>query len=402
MKLALISDAFPPSKTSAAVQLRALTREFCRQGHEVTVLLPNSKIDKPWTLSDYEGAKIIHLKAPPTKDLGYFRRTFNEFRMPYSMRRSLKCSPIDIHKWDGVIWYSPSIFHAPLVKYLKRTSRCPGYLIIRDIFPEWAVDLGLIKKRLPYYFFKLIAAQQYSVADIIGVQTEGNLEYFEAWHQSDSKRSLEVLPNWLDKPSVRRCQLRLDETHLSGRKIFVYAGNMGVAQGASLLIDLAFRLSNRSDIGFLFVGRGSEVPKLRERALDLALDNILFHDEIDPDQISDLYDQCIAGIVSLDPRHKSHNIPGKFLTYMQNGLPVLANINPGNDLGELIREEQVGKVSEANQINDLEEKFNSLVELINIDKDISTKCRALSHKLFNVSNTTHQITSALTNINKNR
>ena len=64
---------------------------------------------------------------------------------------------------------------------------------------------------------------------------------------------------------------------------------MGVAQGTSLLIDLAFRLSNRSDIGFLFVGRGSEVPKLRERALDLALDNILFHDEIDPDQISDLY-----------------------------------------------------------------------------------------------------------------
>jgi hypothetical protein len=94
MKLVLISDAFPPSKTSAAVQLGDLTREFCRQGYEVTVLLSNSKIKKPWTLSYYEGAKIVHLKSPPTKDLGYVRRTINEFLMPFSMRKNLKRSPI--------------------------------------------------------------------------------------------------------------------------------------------------------------------------------------------------------------------------------------------------------------------------------------------------------------------
>jgi hypothetical protein len=398
MKLVLISDAFPPSKTSAAVQLGDLTREFCRQGYEVTVLLSNSKIKKPWTLSYYEGAKIVHLKSPPTKDLGYVRRTINEFLMPFSMRKNLKRSPIDVHNWDGVIWYSPSIFHSPLVKYLKLKSKCPGYLVIRDIFPEWALDLGLIKKRLPYYFFKLIARQQYNLADIIGVQTEGNLEYFKEWQQTTSKRLLEVLPNWLDKPSTVRSQLRVEDTHLSGRKIFVYAGNMGVAQGAHLLIDLAFRVKYRSDIGFLFVGRGRDVPRLRERARDLALDNILFHDEINSDEIPDLYNQCTAGMVALDPRHKSHNIPGKFLTYMQNGLPVLANINPGNDLANLIRREQVGEVSESNQLNDLEDKFNALLNLIDTEKDINKKCTSLFYKLFYVSKTTHQITSALNTI----
>jgi len=64
---------------------------------------------------------------------------------------------------------------------------------------------------------------------------------------------------------------------------------------------------------------------------------VLFYDEIDPDEIPGLYAQCHVGIVALDPRHKTHNIPGKFLSYMQSGLPVLASINPGNDLVELIQ-----------------------------------------------------------------
>jgi hypothetical protein len=105
-------------------------------------------------------------------------------------------------------------------------------------------------------------------------------------------------------------------------------------------------------------------------------------------------------MVALDPRHKSHNIPGKFLTYMQNGLPVLANINPGNDLANLIRREQVGEVSESNQLNDLEDKFNALLNLIDTEKDINKKCTSLFYKLFYVSKTTHQITSALNTIKK--
>ncbi|WP_211160137.1 hypothetical protein [Aromatoleum aromaticum] len=57
-----------------------------------------------------------------------------------------------------------------------------------------------------------------------------------------------------------------------------------------------------------------------------------------------MYAQCHVGVVALDRRHKTHNIPGKFLTYMQSGLPVLANINPGNDLVDLIDSEQVGRI----------------------------------------------------------
>jgi glycosyltransferase involved in cell wall biosynthesis len=235
---------------------------------------------------------------------------------------------------------------------LKKSSGCKGYLIIRDIFPEWAVDMGLMGRGLPYRFFDAVARYQYSVADVIGVQTPGNRGYFDKWRQQPG-RKLEVLQNWLDKPAQASCAIRVIETYLAGRKIFVYAGNMGVAQGMDILLDLAQRLQSRMDVGFLFVGRGGDVARLKSAAKNRKLNNVLFYDEIHPDEISDLYTQCSAGIVALDPRHKSHNIPGKFLTYMQCGLPVLASVNAGNDLAQMIRDDQVGQVCESNHLDDL-------------------------------------------------
>jgi glycosyltransferase involved in cell wall biosynthesis len=231
-------------------------------------------------------------------------------------------------------------------------SGCKGYLIVRDIFPEWAVDMGLMGRGLPYRFFDAVARYQYSVADVIGVQSTGNQVYFDRWNRRPGRR-LEVLQNWLGKTAQKRCSIRISETSLAGRKVFVYAGNMGVAQGMDILLDLAEKLRSRTDVGFLFVGRGSDNARLKAAAQSRQLGNVVFFDEIDPDEIPDLYAQCDAGIVALDPRHKSHNIPGKFLTYMQSGLPVLASINAGNDLAQLIKDGGVGQVCESNQIDEL-------------------------------------------------
>jgi glycosyltransferase involved in cell wall biosynthesis len=293
-----------------------------------------------------------------------------------------------------VVWYAPSIFHGPLASALKKSSGCKGYLIIRDIFPEWAVDMGLMGRGLPYLFFDAVARYQYSVADVIGVQTPGNRGYFEQWQQQ-SGRALEVLQNWLDKPAQAGCPIRVNETALAGRKVFVYAGNMGVAQGMDILLDVAGKLRHRTDIGFLFVGRGSDVARLKNSAKDRKLDNVLFYDEIHPDEIPDLYAQCSAGIVALDPRHKSHNIPGKFLTYMQSGLPVLASVNAGNDLAQMIRDERVGQVCETNQVDDLVQGALKLLLQIEADDHLSPRCRSLFQREFAVERTVGQIVAAL-------
>jgi len=395
MKLALVADTFPPLRTSGAVQLRDLSRAFVRHGHELTVLLPASDLDRPWTMEQHEGAQVLRLRAPRTKDLGYNRRVIGEWLMPRAMLRNLRKSPLAERCWEGVVWYSPSIFHAPLVRTLKRESDCKSYLIIRDIFPEWAVDLDLMRPGLAYRFFKRIARQQNDAADIIGVQTAGNLSYFDDWRRAGSGRSLEVLQNWLDAPATAHCRIRIQDTAIAGRKIFVYAGNMGIAQGMSILLDLAARVQSRRNIGFLFVGRGSEALHLRARAAALSMDNVVFCDEIDPDEIPDLYTQCHAGIVALDPRHKSHNIPGKFLTYMQNRLPVLANVNLGNDLGNLIRSERVGQVCDTNRLDELEERLEALVRQIETDPDLFARCSRLFLRQFSADQAVRQIAAAL-------
>jgi glycosyltransferase involved in cell wall biosynthesis len=155
-----------------------------------------------------------------------------------------------------VAWYAPSIFHAPFVNDLKKASDCKGYLIIRDIFPEWAVDMGLMGRGFIYRFFSAVARYQYSVADIIGVKLLGISHILRIGRRAGKK--LVVLQNWLADTKPDSCSISINRTTLAGRKIFVYAGNMGVAQGMDILIDLAEKLKDRRDIGFLFVGRGSE------------------------------------------------------------------------------------------------------------------------------------------------
>lgn len=394
LRVALIADTFPPLRTSGAVQLRDLSREFARQGHQLTVILPCPSMAEPWKVERTEGFEILRLKSAKTKDIGYFRRTLNEFLMPFFMYWNFRKCPLSDRKWDGVVWYAPSIFHGPLVNALKKSSGCKGYLVIRDIFPEWAVDMGLMGKGLPYHFFDMVARYQYSIANVIGVQTPGNRGYFDRWVQRPD-RQLEVLQNWLGKPAKIRCSIRIEETPLVGRKVIVYAGNMGVAQGMGILLDLAEKLRDRPDVGFLFVGRGSDTTQLKADAKTRNLDNLVFFDEIDPDEIPDLYAQCCAGIVALDPRHKSHNIPGKFLTYMQSGLPVLANVNAGNDLARIIRDERVGQVCESNQVDELLQLTKLLLTQIESERNLPTRCRSLFEREFAVEKTVLQIITGL-------
>ncbi len=394
MRIALIADTFPPLRTSGAVQLRDLSREFARQGHGLTVMLPSADLDRPWVLEEIDGVQVLRLRAPKTKDINYVQRTINEFVMPFAMLNNLRLSDMASEHWDGVVWYAPSIFLGPMARALKKNSDCRGYLIIRDIFPEWAVDMGLMSRGLPYRFFKAVERYQYSVADTIGVQTPANVPYFDAWARNQ-KRRVEVLQNWLCDAANTGCSIRVADSALAGRKIFVYAGNMGVAQGMDILIALAERLKNRLDVGFLFVGRGSDARRLEANARTRELTNVLFHDEIHPDEIPGLYAQCHVGLVALDPRHKTHNIPGKFLTYMQSGLPVLANINPGNDLAELIAHEQVGHASTDGTLQTLKLLAEDLIDNIGRDADLPARCKALSARLFSPQTAVRQIVAAL-------
>jgi len=395
MKIALIADAFPPLRSSCAILWRDLSLEFIKQGHQPTVITPCSELTNSWCLEQISGVEVLRLKAPKTKDINYLKRTINEFFMPFWMLRNLRKSPLAGRKWDAIVWYSPTIFLGPLVHWLKRFSGVRSYLVIRDIFPEWALDLKLMRKGLTYYLFKLVARYQYALADVIGVQTPANLHFFNSWAKV-SHRRVEVLHNWLaDAENIACSQEILNKIScLKGRTILVYAGNMGVAQGMDIFIELANALRDRPDIGFLFVGRGSEVNRLYKEVKQRNLSNVLFHDEIDPSEIPGLLSLCHIGLVALAKQHKTHNIPGKFLTYLQAGLPVLAAINPGNDLEKMIQSERVGRVCTEGDLEILLNQTLSLIDDINTDLTLSVRCRGLSARQFSTASAAQQIISA--------
>lgn len=359
MNLLLIADVYEPSTISAAQQLRDLVACLADAGDSVTVLIPAAVPGLP-QIECNGRVTLIRADAPRTKDVGHLRRLFAEFVLPWYLWRAYRASGCAEQRLDGILWYSPTIFLGPLVAWLKYRNACRAYLILRDLFPDWAVDAGILRRGAAYRVLKWVESYQYHQADVIGVQTRANLAHLEPWRSP--ARRIEVLPNWLAPAPVGRCGIVLADSRLAGRNIMVYAGNMGVAQEMGAIFEALQALQDRADWGFVFVGRGSEAAKLKDGVAAGHLDNVLFFDEIPSEDIPALFAQCHAGIVALDPRHTTHNVPGKFIAYLRAGLPVLARVNPGNDLLELIPAAGVGVVVASPKCFDFEFAARKLMD----------------------------------------
>lgn len=394
MRLLIILDIYVPARISAAVQMRDLAVEFVRQGHRPTVAVPAPDLDRAWVIEHLDGVEVLRVRALRTKDVGQARRALAELLLPVLLLRGLSRSPLGRESWEGVIWYSPTIFLGPMVRVLKRRLGIKGYLILRDIFPDWAVDSGVLRRGLVYRFFKWIERYQYGVADVIGVQSPGNVPLVRATATRGHPR-IEVLDNWLSEPGISRTGISLAATALAGKTLFVYAGNMGAAQGMGSLLKLALDLRHRDDVGFLFVGRGSEMERMREHVTRGDLRRVMFINEIDANEIPALLAQCHVGMIALDPYHTTHNIPGKFLTYLRAGLPVLACINPGNDLEQVIHDEGVGCVCTDAAGESLRQLAEKLLDTPGLRAEMAARGRALAERDYAPAAAARKILSGL-------
>lgn len=374
------------------MQLRDLAQQIAGLGHHPVVIVPSPMSGKPWMLERMDGIEVLRLAAPPTRSPSFARRAIAEMWLPFAMLRSMRRSPFASAKWDLLVWYSPPVFFGPLVAVLRRKCRAKTYLILRDIFPEWALDLGLINRGPVFFLFKAVAAIQYAIADVIGVQTPSNLAYLSSW--ASPSRRIEVLHNWLRITPDIGCSIALEKTALAGRKIFVYIGNMGVAQGLDIFLELIERSLDRTDIGFVFVGRGSEFARLQQEKASRGLKNTLFFDEIDSCEIPGLLAQCHVGLVALHPDHKTHNIPGKFVSYVQYGVPVLARVNAGTDLQRLIEDEQVGKVYVGDSVSELKRLAVELVDDAGQLRAMAERGRKLGRSMFSPIAAARQIVAS--------
>jgi glycosyltransferase involved in cell wall biosynthesis len=392
VQIALLATDYPPLRSSAAVQMRDLAAELVKLGHEPTIIVPDSHIATPWVLQSVQGVRVLRVALPDFRTGGNVHRAIVETRLPFILYRALRVSPLNDAPWDAVVWYSPSIFFGPLVWLMRRRRRFATYLILRDIFPEWTLDLRIMRKGPIYGFFKAVAAFQYWIADTIGIQSPSNAVYLHRW---TTARRIEVLQNWLAPAANVGCRLQVANTRLAGRTLFVYIGNIGVAQALDIFLDAAKLLEHRTDLGFLFVGRGTDFKRLAADSEARKLPNVLFHDEIEPEEVSGLLAQCHVGILSLDPRHRTHNVPGKFLSYMQGGLPVLARVNAGIDLADLIEREQLGSVYVGDSAGEIARLVERLADAPEERQRMKARAHSVAERLFSASAAARQIVAAV-------
>ncbi len=386
MHVLMVTDAYPPLRTSCAVQMYDLGQAFVEEGHQVTIITPLNGLQEKIRIQHQDGVRLVQVRALKTKDVNYAYRAFAEFINPFLIWNKLKKSPEFLNtKYDGIAWYSPTIFWGPLIKRLKQQFNVKAYLILRDIFPDWALDLGLIKKGLVYKFLKGIEQFQYLQADVIGVQSPNNLRYFKEKNKR-LKAVTEVLWNWVGEVKEMPCSIELSKTTLAGRKIFVYAGNMGPAQAVHNLVNFAEAMKEFDNIGFVFVGRGSDVEQLKIQVNRSKLDNCLFFNEIDSTEIPNLFRQCTVGMIALDPRHISHNIPGKFVMYLKYGLPIIGIVNKGNDLTRFVRENKLGVLFEDQLSTSCSSIALDLISELSKNDAMTNRCRKIAQLFFSPKN----------------
>ncbi len=347
MRLAfIIDDYFPASTRVGAKMMHELAIEFMRYGHEIVVITPgDNKQENRLTKSVIDDVEVWKFSSGSVKDVSRIKRAINETLMSFNawvaIRHEVRNKP-----FEGIVYYSPSIFFGPLVKKLKHSCECKSYLILRDLFPQWVIDDGILKeKSLITKYFRYFENINYKAADAIGLMSPKNLELFIK--KQPELENLHVLYNWASTASVQninpnnsiRSRLGLEE-----KIIFFYGGNIGHAQDMENLLKLAKSLKEDPRAHFLFVGQGDEVDLVKQLVIEWQLENVTVLPSVSQDAFKDILFEIDIGLFSLAKTHTAHNFPGKLLGYMTQSIPILGSVNEGNDLLNVVNDAKAGFV----------------------------------------------------------
>lgn len=384
MKLLLIVDDYlPHSIKVAAKMMHDLALEFKSHGHIVTVLSPDPFLAKAFEVRNIDGIKVLVFKSGEIKNISKIKRAINESLLSFYAWKATK-TYLKVHPHDAIVYYSPSIFWGYIVGKLKKLWKVKSYLILRDIFPQWAVDNGLMKKTSPvYFYFKFFENKNYVNADCIGVMSPSNLEFFKATRKNFS--NFEVLYNWSKINDITSpvCSFR-KQLNLEDKIVFFYGGNIGHAQNMLNLIRLALHFKENSKAHFLFVGKGDEVDLILMEKEKHQLNNITYLPSVDQETYINMLSEFDIGLFSLHPGHKTHNFPGKLLGYMEYSKPILGSVNTDNDLKEIINNAEAGFIFDSGDDKGLYEAAVSLIDSEELRIKVGKNARELLINQFSV------------------
>lgn len=391
MKIVLLSDDYLPNSTRVhAKMLHELAIEFTSRGHKVVVITPGcwQQADKV-IVDNVNGIEVWRFKTKPTRGVGKIKRAINESMLSLRGHLTLK-KMINEYQFDICVNYSPTIFFGPLAWYLKRKGAYV-YLILRDFFPQWIIDQGMVKENsLIVRYFRFFENFNYNISDCVAVQSPANLVLFE--RMCSHHKNARVLMNWTKlKPTLITDVVTKKQLGLDDKIVLFYGGNIGHAQDMTNLMRLARNLKNHEQAHLLLVGQGDEFELVKQTILAWGLTNVTLLPSVSQEEYIKIVAGIDIGLFSLSSKHTAHNFPGKLLGYMVESLPILGSVNNDNDIIELVNKSGAGFVSINGEDNIF---YNNAIKLINnmaLRKSMGNKSFELVSKTFSVENAANEI-----------
>ena len=330
-----------------------LMREFVRNGHKVYRIFPVDVLkDKSRQIYKEPGQVIV--KIPVGKIRGssnMITKGIHTILLEPRMKAAIKKYYKDVH-FDLILYATPPVTFYSAVKYIKKRDRALSYLMLKDIFPQGSVDIGLMNKRgikgLIYLFFRKKEKQLYKISDYIGCMSEANIKYLLEHNTVVKKSKVELFPNSIDaidfciseeEKKKNREKYKIPEDKV----VFVYGGNLGKPQGIPFIIEMLEHINLQrykntvlNKAYFIIVGDGSESHTLENYYHLKQPDNMLLMEKLKQDEYDCLIRSCDVGLIFLDHRFTIPNFPSRLLSYMQAKMPVLCFTDPVTDIGETV------------------------------------------------------------------
>jgi len=330
-----------------------LMRKFCEKGHTVFAVytIERRHNEKTTIYSDYNfnslGVKTLNIQKAH-----FIEKTISTFLLSSKFKNAI------LKKWSGVkfdliIFSTPPITFAKVIEYFKERDSAKTYLLLKDIFPQNAVDLEMIKKNgLIHRYFAQQEKQLYDISDHIGCMSQGNVNYLNRV-MPELSRKTEVNPNSIDIT-------RLESVAASDRSkysvpenatVFIYGGNLGKPQGIGFLLDVLSFYKDRHDLFFLLVGSGTEYDHVKNHININMISNSLLLEALPKQDFEDLVEMADIGLIFLDHRFTIPNFPSRLLSYLQHKKPVIAATDKNTDIGEVIEKNGFGFWAESGDIH---------------------------------------------------
>ena len=334
-----------------------LLREFIKNGDDVFILSPTTKPEQD-TLIHEEHCTIVRVMTGRITKTNIIEKGINTILIEYRLIKAIK-KHLGTVKFDLVLYPTPPITFAGVVEYIKKRDGAKTYLLLKDIFPQNAVDIGMLSKNglkgLIYRYFRKKEKKLYALSDQIGCMSKANCEYVIRHNPWVDCKKVDVCPNSVEPRDMsvtqeQRTEIRNKYGIPLDKKVFVYGGNLGKPQGIPHIIDCLRSQSKNDSVFFLIVGGGTEYGKLEAFVNNEQPSNVKLLKRLPKEDYDRMVAACDVGMIFLDHRFTIPNFPSRLLSYMQAKLPVLACTDKNTDIGKVITDGGFGWWCESNEV----------------------------------------------------